>query len=68
MKRQWEMTTSFGKFYLLASNRGLHAVGFKKFDAEFIPSLSGSEDSTFHLNQAVQQISEYLQGQRKALI
>lgn len=65
MKRQWEMATSFGTFYLLASRVGLCAVGFKKFDEEFISSLSSKEAEVLHLNQAVQQITEYLHGKRK---
>ena len=65
MEKQWEMATSLGTFYLLASASGLSAVGFKKFDIEFISSLTSLDAQAVYLNQAVQQISEYLQGVRK---
>jgi len=63
--RQFEMKSALGTVYLIASDRGLRGVYWKRRDLPVIEELAGKGPLLAHLRQAVTQIGEYLEGKRR---
>ncbi len=61
---QWEMKSPIGPLYLVASEKGLQAILWKKQKAEMASSLKSSEPNTKILELTVQQLNEYFAGDR----
>lgn len=66
MKRvQWSMKSKLGRLYLVASEKGLQSISWKRQPAPMAKSLKGSSGEIRMLQQAVQQMEEYFNGCRK---
>ena len=62
---QWVMESKVGRLYLVASEKGLQGVFWKKRKDPMAPSLVGDLPQSRVLAQAVRELSEYFEGQRK---
>lgn len=62
---QWLMKSKIGPLYLVASEKGLQGVHWKKQSAPMMKSLNGSSLQIKSLAQAVEQLEEYFSGKRK---
>ena len=66
MRQQYIYKTPLCDLYLVASEKGLQGVYWKKqSDILLLESLSGSDRAVQILKETCQQISEYLQGHRQ---
>lgn len=61
----FEMKTSLGKIYLVASDKGLQSVLFQKQSKSTVIKLDLAKKSDRILQAAAVQIKEYLSGERK---
>jgi methylated-DNA-[protein]-cysteine S-methyltransferase len=62
---QWIMKTEITPLYLVASDKGLQGVYWKKQKVPMAPSLSGKTSSARILAKAVRQLEEYFAGERR---
>jgi methylated-DNA-[protein]-cysteine S-methyltransferase len=63
---QWKMDSKIGSIYLVASSQGLRGVYWRKQIAiPTITSLHATHPETKVLKQAVKELEEYFDGQRK---
>ena len=66
MRKQYVFKSTLCDLYLVASENGLQGVFWKKQShAENIETLTGSDAAVMFLQQARQEITEYLKGERK---
>lgn len=63
--RQLKMDTPVGDLYLVATDKGLSGVFWKRRDIETVSTLNGSGKIVAHLRQAQKELSEYFCGKRK---
>jgi methylated-DNA-[protein]-cysteine S-methyltransferase len=64
MSSQWLMKSKFGSLYLVASEKGLQALLWKRHPAKMLQNLKGSSPEVIILSQAVKQLEEYFDGKR----
>lgn len=64
-KAQWMMNSKIGPLYLVASEKGLQGVFWKKQTTPMTKSLKGSEREIKILSQAAHELEEYFSSQRK---
>lgn len=62
---QWAMDSKIGRLYLLASEKGLQGVLWRKRKETMAPSLEAELPQCRILAQAVRELEEYFEGQRK---
>ena len=66
MKRtQWKMKTKIGTFYLVATEKGLQGLFWKKQNIPITKNLNTNEKEMKILLKAIHQLEEYLEGKRK---
>ncbi|MBP9733053.1 MAG: methylated-DNA--[protein]-cysteine S-methyltransferase [Candidatus Omnitrophica bacterium] len=63
---QWRMASAIGTLYLTASSKGLSGVCWRRQKAPMSPSLDGSKPETRVLRKAAIEITQYLEGKRRA--
>jgi len=63
---QWKMSSILGPLYLVASDRGLRGVYWRKQKLPLVRSLAGSTPELRILAQAALEIEEYLERSRKS--
>jgi len=64
-RAQYHYKSTLCDLYLVASEIGLQGVFWKKqSDIEFVENLRGSNPAVLFIKQALEQISEYLEGKR----
>lgn len=61
---QWEMKSKIGSLFLVASEKGLQGVFWKKRNVPLATSLNADTQPLRYLNQAYTQLNEYLDGKR----
>jgi methylated-DNA-[protein]-cysteine S-methyltransferase len=64
-KTQWAMKSKIGPLYLVASEAGLHGLFWNKQDVPMARSLKGGEPASRILATAVEQVEQYLDGERE---
>lgn len=62
---QYKMKSAIGNLYLVASEKGLRGIHWKKQDSPFIKDLDSKKVETLILKKAVKEIEEFLEGKRK---
>lgn len=62
---QWKIESLIGPLYIVASEKGLKGIHFKKQKVTIPTSLSESKIEVKNLKQAVRQITEYFDKKRK---
>jgi methylated-DNA-[protein]-cysteine S-methyltransferase len=62
---QWLMESPIGPIYLVASEKGLQGVFWKKGKAPIVDSLNGGSPALKILKQTVFQLGEYFKGKRR---
>ena len=62
---QWRMESNIGPLYLVASQKGLRGVFFKKQQVPIAGSLRGRDAEITILLKASRQLKEYMGGKRK---
>ena len=62
---QYQMKTIVGRLYVVASAHGLQGVFFNKQPGALVKKIDGAEPAQKILSRTVQQLEEYLNGQRK---
>ena len=62
---QWLMKSNVGALYLVASEKGLQGVYWRKIKVPLAKSLNGHEPSIKFLKQTVQELTEYFNGERQ---
>lgn len=65
MKKQWLMKTSLVPLYLVASEKGLCGIFWKRQEAPFAASLDGADPCSRWLATTVRQLGEYFEGSRR---
>ncbi|WII73917.1 methylated-DNA--[protein]-cysteine S-methyltransferase [Bdellovibrio sp. 22V] len=66
LQAQWKMDSIIGPLFLVASEQGLQCVLWKKQKVEMLSSLSEDSAPARFLAQAVQELNEFLNGQRQS--
>ncbi len=64
-KIQYEMKSTIGPLYLVASKEGLHGVFFRKRPIPIVENLGSVNPEEKILKETVRQLEEYFSGQRK---
>ena len=64
-KAQWKMSSNIGSLYLVASEKGLQGIFWKKQDVPMAGSLKAAGAEVKILARASGQVAEYLAGKRK---
>jgi len=62
---QWEMNSSFGSLYLVASDKGLKGVFWERQPTPMAKSLASSNPTLRILSQAARELEEYFNGRRE---
>ncbi|PIS10945.1 MAG: methylated-DNA--[protein]-cysteine S-methyltransferase [Bdellovibrio sp. CG10_big_fil_rev_8_21_14_0_10_47_8] len=62
---QWSVKSEVGPLYVVASEKGLRGIFRKKLAAPMAPSLGQPRPEIQMLKQAVEQLQEYLSGERQ---
>lgn len=62
---QWVMRTTIGPLYLVASEKGLHGIYWKKQAAPMASTLMGKAAEIRILAKAVIELKEYFEGKRR---
>ena len=65
-RSQWRMKSKIGTLYLVASEKGLQGIFFKKQKTAIAKSLSDKKAAVRVLAKAAAQLKEYFDGKRKA--
>lgn len=65
-KIQYEMNSTVGKLYLVASDDGLHGLFFRKQNVPVVTSLNPSNLQHKVLSETIRQLEEYFTGRRKS--
>jgi methylated-DNA-[protein]-cysteine S-methyltransferase len=63
---QWKMDCMIGSVFLVASDKGLRGIYWKKQEPPCVWSLEGNTPELRLLRQAVSELEEYFGGKRKA--
>lgn len=63
--RQWEMESHIGSFFLVASEKGLKSLLWKKSSVPFAVSLNEVHPAIQILNHTLAQLQEYFLGKRQ---
>ncbi len=66
VKAQWKMETIVGPLYLVASEKGLCGLFWKKQPAPMLKSLIGSSAELKVIRLAIKQLNEYFLGKRES--
>jgi len=61
---QWKMDSMVGPIYLVASEKGLQEISWRKKSNPFAKTLSGSGSEVKILRKAVDQLNSYFAGER----
>ncbi len=64
--KQWELRSCLGPLFLVASEKGLTGIYWKKRAVPLLPSLEGDDPEEVILKKASSQLNEYFEGNRKA--
>jgi methylated-DNA-[protein]-cysteine S-methyltransferase len=62
---QYEMGSKVGPLYLVASEKGLQGIFWRRQKIPIVTRLEGTSSEMKYLIQAVQELSEYLLGKRR---
>lgn len=65
MNLQYVYPSSVGTMYIVASEKGLQGVFWKKQPVECVDSLQAESNTLRTIKSTIQQISEFLEGQRR---
>jgi len=62
---QWKMQSPVGTLYLIATEKALKALCFRRPPGEFLKNLDGRSPEVKILARTVKQLEEYFRGQRR---
>ena len=65
MTKQYRLESRIGRLYLIASDKSLKGVTWRKQPGPVVDSLAGKDPATRILKRAVSELTEYLEGKRK---